>query len=118
MSDPLENVIQVIEFIRKQRDDNPTDFPPQHITAFFKIAQKNSVTYKYLMDELNLSNASVSRIVNSLGTDPHHRKKGLMWVEKIIDQNEGRRHRVRLTPKGIGIFEQINKIVTNNDSTS
>ena len=88
-------------------DLNPCQLPLHHMQMFLVIAEAGNCTYQELMDCFHLSNASVSRSVNALGTDPRHRIVGLGLVERYPDPHEGRRYRVRLTKKGKLIYDQI-----------
>ena len=78
-----------------------------HIQVLLLVARGGSVTYKGLGDALNLSNASISRSVDALGSQPRRRQEGLGLLEKYPDPDEGRRYRVRLTRRGRAIVRQM-----------
>jgi len=78
-----------------------------HIQVLLLVARGGSVTYKDLTDALNLSNASISRSVDALGSQPRRRQEGLGLLEKYPDPDEGRRYRVRLTRRGCAIVRQM-----------
>jgi DNA-binding MarR family transcriptional regulator len=88
-------------------DLNPSQQPVHHLQMFLFIAELKSCTYQELMNYFHLSNAAVSRSVCSLGEDPNHRQSGLGLVETYPDPAEGRRKRVRLTKKGLLIYDQL-----------
>jgi len=78
-----------------------------HVQLLLVIAERESCTYRELELELNFSNASISRSIDSLTENSNHRKNNLGLVEKFIDPAEGRRYRVRLTRKGKGLIRTI-----------
>jgi len=78
-----------------------------HVQLLLVIAERGSCTYRELELELNFSNASISRSIDSLTENSNHRKNNLGLVEKFIDPAEGRRYRVRLTRKGKGLIRTI-----------
>lgn len=86
---------------------DPGSLPLHHAQVFLFIAQQESCTYRDIETRFGLSNASASRIVNSLGEHANHRKTCLGLVEVFIDPAEGRRYRVRLTKKGLATKRAI-----------
>ena len=69
------------------------------------------VTYAAIEDRFCLSNAAVSRSINSLSTHARHRKTEPMGLVRIfIDPEEGRRYRVALTKKGEGLMRSIDQL--------
>lgn len=89
---------------------DPGKLPFHHAQVLLFIAREGSVTYKQIEDALELSNASASRIVHSLGEHAKHRKDCLGLVEVIIDPREGRRYLVRLTKKGKAVRDAIKAV--------
>ena len=68
-------------------------------------------TYAAIETRLGLSNAAVSRSVNSLSVSSRHRKTEPMGlVEAFIDPAEGRRYRVRLTKKGLTLMRALDQL--------
>lgn len=68
------------------------------------------VTYADLEKKFNLSNASVSRCVNALSANARHRKTQFDLVEIFRDLDEGRKYRIRLSPKGMAMIKTIESI--------
>ncbi len=68
-------------------------------------------TYAAIEARLGISNAAASRSVNSLSASARHRKTEPMGlVEKIIDPEEGRRYKVRLTKKGLTLMRALDQL--------
>jgi len=68
-------------------------------------------TYAAIESRLGLSNAAVSRSVNSLSTHARHRKTEPMGlVEVRIDPSEGRRYVVALTKKGLNLMRALDQL--------
>ena len=68
-------------------------------------------TYAAIEARLGISNAAASRSVNSLSVSARHRKTEPMGlVEKIIDPEEGRRYKVRLTKKGLNLMRALDQL--------
>jgi DNA-binding MarR family transcriptional regulator len=82
-----------------------------HALALLTIARREPVTYKQLEALLGLSNAAVSRTVNSLSTDVRHRKVGLGLVEISRDKHEWRRHVVELSPAGRELVAELSALM-------
>lgn len=78
-----------------------------HLQIFLFVAEARNCTYKDIEDFFHLSNASASRSLTAMGVDPNHRKEGMGLVECYPDPAEGRRLRVRLSKKGLLIFDQM-----------
>ena len=86
---------------------DPGALPLHHAQVFLYIAQKQSVTYRELEEFFGISNASSSRIINSLGETSGHRKNPLGLVMSYPDPADGRRYRVRLTKKGEQVLRTL-----------
>jgi DNA-binding MarR family transcriptional regulator len=80
---------------------DPWRLPLHHAQVLLYLVRENQpVTYRQIEQEFGVSNASASRIVNSLSSESPHRKNCLGLVETVQDPAEGRRLLVRLTAKG------------------
>ncbi len=88
----------------------PGNFPVHHVQVFLFIAENTSCTYREIEEKFGVTNASASRIVNSLSDSARHRVSALGLVEVFIDPEEGRRYRVRLTKKGKSVIRGIDGI--------
>lgn len=86
---------------------DPGSLPFHHAQVFLFIAGRDSCTYREIEEAFDITNASASRIVNSLGEHAKHRKNCLGLIEVFIDPAEGRRYRVRLTKKGLATKRAI-----------
>lgn len=86
---------------------DPGRLPLHHAQVFLFIARQGSCTYRDIEQAFSLSNASASRIVNSLSAASPHRKNCLDLVEAMQDPAEGRRLMVRLTIKGKAVARQL-----------
>lgn len=95
--DQLDRALEVLGSL------DPGALPLHHAQVFLFIAQEESCTYKQIQDRFEISNASASRIVNSLSEHARHRKSCLGLVEVVIDPREGRRYLVRLSKKGAAV---------------
>jgi DNA-binding MarR family transcriptional regulator len=94
---------------------------PLHFLRVFLVvarAEGGSCTYREIEEALTLTNSSVSRTLNALGS--RHRKgdRGHGLVEVFIDPGEGRRYRARLTKRGRALAQQLNKPGNGNDAES
>lgn len=89
---------------------DPGALPLHHCQVLLFLAERGSCTYREIEDRFDLSNASASRIVNSLGEHSGHRKAPLGLVRVEIDPNEGRRYRVRLSKKGEAVIRALRGI--------
>lgn len=79
---------------------DPGNLPIHHARVLVWLAQRESATYREIEEAMGLSNAAVSRTLNSLSVESPHRKSTLGLVEIFRDVKEGRRYRVRLNRKG------------------
>ena len=80
---------------------DPWRMPLHHAQVLLYLIRENHpVTYRQIEKAFGVSNASASRIVNSLSDESPHRKNCLGLVETVQDPAEGRRLLVRLTAKG------------------
>lgn len=89
---------------------DPGALPLHHVQAFLFIAERGSCTYREIEQRFGISNASASRIVNSLGEHSGHRKAPLGLTCVFIDPGEGRRYRVKLTRKGEAVIRALKGI--------
>ena len=87
---------------------------PLHQVAMVLFIGEHSgggCTYAAIEDRFCLSNAAVSRSINSLSTHARHRKTEPMGlVEILIDPAEGRRYRCRLTKKGLNLMRALDQL--------
>ena len=81
-----------------------------HCAVFLYVAERGSCTYREIEQRFGISNASASRIVNSLGEHSGHRKAPLGLIRVEIDALEGRRYRVRLAKKGEAVIRSLQNI--------
>ena len=79
---------------------DPGALPLHHARIFCEILQNGSMTYREIEEKFSLSNASASRVVNSLSNQARHRQTSLGLVEIYIDPEEGRRYRAKASKKG------------------
>ena len=92
--------------------------PVHHAAVLVWLAQRKSATYREIEEAFGLSNASVSRTLNSLGEDPLHRKRSLGMVEIYRDGAEGRRYRVRLNKKGREFMRAMDGLLNAKTTTT
>ena len=90
---------------------DPQALPLHHAQVFVFVAtQGRSVKYKEIEDHFGITNASVSRTINSLGETSGHRKQPLGLVVSYPDPEDGRRLRVRLTKKGEQLLRTLQSL--------
>jgi DNA-binding MarR family transcriptional regulator len=68
---------------------------------------RGTCTYRELEEALGLTNASVSRTVTALAEQHRTGRPGRQLLEMFHDPREGRRYRVRLSPRGKSIAKQL-----------
>lgn len=79
---------------------DPGNLPIHHARVLVWLAQREEATYQEIEVATGLSNAAVSRTLNSLTEVSPHRKHTLGLVEIYRDPMSGRRYKVRLNRKG------------------
>ena len=89
---------------------DPQRMPLHHAHFLVFLAIHGRVTYRQIEDRFNITNASASRIVNSLLGSSPHRKNCLDLVEVFPDPAEGRRKLVRLNTKGRAMAMALRKL--------
>ena len=89
---------------------DPGALPLHHAQIYLFIAEEGSTTYREIEEKFELSNASASRVVNSLSSKARHRQTSLGLCEIYQDPKEGRRNRVKLSKKGKYLYKQIESI--------
>jgi DNA-binding MarR family transcriptional regulator len=89
---------------------DPHNMPFHHAQILCLIAERGNLTYADLERELGLSNAAISRSLNTLSSNARHRQNCFDLVEIYRDPDEGRRYRVRLGTKGLAMFRTIEAI--------
>jgi DNA-binding MarR family transcriptional regulator len=97
---------------------DPGALPVHHASVLVWLAQRSSATYREIEEAFGVSNASVSRTLNSLGEDPLHRKTSLGLVEIYRDTAEGRRYRVRLNKKGREFMRALDALLDHKPTTT
>lgn len=100
----LDNLITALQQLNNL---DPEHLPTHHAAIFCFIASKPSCTYRDIEEHFGVSNASVSRTINSIGTTTGHRWSVLGLVYKFPDPEDGRRFRVKLTKKGLLLKQQL-----------
>ena len=91
-------------------DLDPGALPLHHAQIFLFIAEMKSCTYREIEEKFDISNASASRVVNSLSKKARHRQTSLGLIDVYIDPEEGRRYRARLSKKGKALLKNIQDI--------
>lgn len=86
---------------------DPAAIPLHHAQVFVVVASRGNPTYGEIEEALNLTNSSVSRTVNALGTTHRKGYNGLGLLETYADPDDRRRFKVRLTAKGKALQRQI-----------
>ena len=89
---------------------DPGSMPLHHVQILALIALRGNVTYADIERELGLSNAAVSRSLNTLSSNVRHRSECFGLVEIYRDPSEGRRYRARLSKKGLALFRTIESL--------
>lgn len=105
----LNSLSKSLSVITRGCGGNETEMIPIHqIQIFLFVGINRAVTYKQIENKFSLSNASVSRSLSSLSINSRHRVTlGYGLIEKFIDPDEGRRYRVKLSTKGLMLFESL-----------
>lgn len=85
----------------------PTHLYLHTVQVFLEIASRGKCTYEEIGEALNLTNSSVSRVVNAIGQTHRSGRPGYGWVETFPDPDEGRRYLVALTAKGEALARLI-----------
>jgi DNA-binding MarR family transcriptional regulator len=89
---------------------DPAQLPLHHVQLFLVVASKGSCTYREIEEALSLSNASVSRTINSLAQVHRTGREGHQLLVVHKDPEEGRRHLVSLSSRGKAILRQLDRI--------
>ena len=101
------DLVRLQEALRLLSSQDYKNVPLHHMLVWSFIAQRKNCTYKEIQEKFLLSNASASRIVNSLSYSSPHRKKCLGLVDIRRDESEGRRYRVHLSSHGKDLLRQL-----------
>lgn len=83
------------------------DVPLQVAEVFFAVAIEEGLSQRELMERLDISKASISRIISTLGEWTWRRTKGPGLLETYEDPYERRKKPVRLTSKGRKLADDI-----------
>jgi len=86
---------------------DPGAMPIHHAAILCWLGQRHSATYREIEQAFGLSNAAVSRSLNSLADESPHRQRSLGMVDIYRDTAEGRRYRVRLNRKGLEFVRAV-----------
>ena len=93
---------------------DPGNLPIHHARVLVWLAQRENATYREIETECGLSNAAVSRTLNSLAEESPHRKHTLGLVEIYRDAMSGRRYKVRLNRKGREFMRALEGLLETN----
>ena len=104
----LENALALLGSL------DPGNLPIHHARVLVWLAQRDNATYRQIEDECGLSNAAVSRTLNSLAEESPHRKHTLGLVEIYRDAMSGRRYKVRLNRKGKEFMRALEGLLETN----
>jgi len=95
---------------------DPKRIPLHHAQVIvFLCKQDGWCTYRTIEQRFDLTNASVSRILNSFKDQSPHRKNCLGILETRQDPNEGRRQVVRLNDRGRAFAKALDGLTENRD---
>lgn len=97
---------------------DPGAIPVHHAAVLVWLAQRESATYREIGQSFGLSNAAVSRTLNSLADVSPHRKTVLGLVDIYRDAREGRRYRARINKKGRGLALALEELMQANTTTT
>lgn len=86
---------------------DPTHLPVHFVQVFLFVAQEGSCTYRDIQERFGITNASVSRTVNALGSEHRRGHEGFGLLQVVQDPQEGRRLLVQLTDKGKTLRQEI-----------
>ena len=100
----VNSVLQGWELLRTLHKE----VPGQAVSCLLYIASHNPCHKQAIEEDLDFSTASSSRMIDFLCVHNQRLSKpGLGLVEKYTDSSNGRRHLVRLTPKGEDFIDQF-----------
>lgn len=105
----LENALALLGSL------DPGNLPIHHARVLVWLAQRESASYREIEEECGLSNAAVSRTLNSLAEESPHRKHTLGLVEILRDPAGGRRYKVRLNRKGKEFTRALEGLLNTHD---
>jgi DNA-binding MarR family transcriptional regulator len=104
----LENALALLGSL------DPGNLPIHHARVLVWLAQREHATYREIETECGLSNAAVSRTLNSLAEESPHRKHTLGLVEIYRDAMSGRRYKARLNRKGREFMRALEGLLETN----
>ena len=99
----VNSVLQGWELLRTLHNE----VPGQAVSCLLYIASHNPCHKQAIEEDLEFSTASSSRMIDFLCVTNRLKKPGLGLVEKYSDPSNGRRHLLRLTPKGEDFIDQF-----------
>lgn len=103
----LNQILRAFELLRIL----DREIPGQLVSAFLYIASHNPCHKQAMEEELGLTIASGSRLVDWLSDYHRLGKPGLGLVKKIRDPSNMRRVLVKLTPKGEALAKQFTELI-------
>lgn len=103
----LDGVLRAFELLRIL----DREIPGQLVSAFLYIASHNPCHKQAMEDELGLTTASGSRLIDWLSDYHRLGKPGLGLVKKTKDPYNMRRLTVKLTPKGEALSKQFLSLI-------
>lgn len=112
----LEKVIKLLEEVAKRR----TDVGLNSVIILLYVANQHinykrseGIPFKEIRAFMGESPATTARTIRVLARITSKKRPGLDLVETFEDPNDMREKRVRLTPKGKILYEDIQKILAN-----
>lgn len=106
----LNDLLNAWEMLRLQH----REIPAQAVTVLLYVASHNPCHKQAIEEDQNLTTASCSRMIAFLTSDkqrPGKLSAGLGLVEKYTDPSNGRRHLLKLTPKGESLVHLIKSTI-------
>ena len=102
----IDQLFRANEVLRKHA--NQREFPAQVVACFLFIATKGDCKQSEVAPALGLSESSASRNISWLGPENKlKRRSGLNWVVRYEDPEDYKANRVKLTPLGRQIVQEI-----------
>jgi len=87
------------------------EVPAQVISAFLYVASHDGCHSLALMEDLDMTGASVSRNTDWLSKRHRLNKPGLDLIVKEVDPSDRRRQILRLTPRGNDVHKKLLSIL-------
>lgn len=106
----LNLLLNAWEMLRLQH----REIPAQAVTVLLYVASHNPCHKQAIEEDQNLTTASCSRSIDFLTATkqrPGKLSDGLGLVERYSDPGNGRRHLLKLTPKGVSLVNLIKSTI-------